>query len=213
MSIISRLILLVLLFAVTPASAQKLSDAFINIKERDLKKHYSHLAMMPVKVASDMHLSRDNKERIARQIVELLEKEKFKIIPPTETKLIRDQFVSLYPKAVTAETFAAIEEHTLREVLFQHPVKGLVRVDVHVVAAPFSKDKAQWWGASQKIEHTKEGFLGMGGGDYAGHIAASAIRVTISDRTGKPLYDWSGGVEVMMSRDGDKLEALPAERL
>jgi hypothetical protein len=83
-----------------------------------------------------------------------------------------------------------------------------------VVPAPFANDKAKWHGTSQKIEHEGDGFFGtVMGKDYGGHIAASSIRILISDRTRKIMYNWSGGVEVMMQRNGEKLEPLPRERL
>ena len=47
--------LVIALFCVAvaaPVHAQKLKDAFIDIKEKTLRKEYSHLAMMPVVASS-----------------------------------------------------------------------------------------------------------------------------------------------------------------
>ena len=87
-------------------------------------------------------------------------------------------------------------------------------VQVLAVAAPFLKDKAEWHGTSQKIQHSGDGFMKMlSGKSYGGNIAASSIRIVISDRKGKPIYNWSGGIEIMMQREGESLKQLPAENL
>ncbi len=202
------------LLAATPLQAQKLKDAYIDIKEKTLRKEYSNLAMLPVVAASSAHAPQAIIERIAAQVREIMEDEDFTLLPPEEVAAIRAEFAALYSEPSAAENQAAIDEHTIRELFYRHPVDGLLTVQVLPVGAPFRDDKAEWAGTSQKIEHEGDGFFGtLMGTDYGGTIAASAIRVIISDRAGRPLYNWMGGVEVMMMRKGESLEPLPPEAL
>lgn len=205
------------LFAVCGApavSGQKLSDAFIDIKEKKLRKNYSQLALLPIVATPAASAPESVLQLISDEVQEILNDEDFELLPPQETQKIQAQFKALYPDPETAENQAAISEHTIRELFYRHAVDGLVSVQVLVVAAPFRKDKAEWAGTTQKVEHRGDGFFGaITGKDYEGHIGASAIRIVISDRDGKPLYNWMGGVEVMMQRNGEALEPLPKEDL
>lgn len=210
--LLSMLLLTTLLAA--PVQAQKLSDAFIDTKERAFRKQFVNLAMMPVVAAPSAALPAAIQQLISDEVLEILDDEDFKVLAPQQAKSIQDELAALYPASPTEADQAAIADHTVRELFFQHPVDGLVVVNVLPVAAPFRDDKAEWGGTSQKIEHKGDGFFGsIMGKDYGGHIAASAIRIAITDRAGKTVYYWSGGVEVMMQRNGDKLEPLPTEDL
>lgn len=198
----------------TATQAQKLSDAFIDTKERAFRKEFEHLAMMPVAVAPAAAVPDAIQKLISDEVLEILTDEDFDILDPQVAEAIQDKFVGLYPASTSGDSKVAIAEHAVREVFFQHPVEGLVFVNVLAVAAPFRDDKAEWGGTSQKIEHKGDGFFGsIMGNDYGGHIAASAVRIGIVDRSGKTVYLWSGGVEVMMQRNGEKLEPLPVESL
>lgn len=206
--------LLATTLAVTSTQAQKLSDAFIDSKERAFRKEFKHLAMMPVTAAPAAAVPEAIQKVISDEVLEILADENFQILEPQAAKTIQDELAKLYPASPSDDSKTAIAEHAVREVFFQHPVDALVFVNVLAVAAPFREDKAEWGGTSQKIEHKGDGFFGsIMGKDYGGHIAASAVRIGIIDRTGKTVYLWSGGVEVMMQRNGEKLEPLPVESL
>ena len=207
-------LLLVCVALPAPLQAQKPKDAFLDIKEKTLRKEYSHLAMLPVIAAPAAAAPDAILELISSEVQKIMEKEDFTLLAPAETEAIRQQFRGLYANPDAAANQAAISEHTIRELFHRHPVNGLLSVQVLPVAANFRKDKAEWAGTTQKVESRGDGFFGtITGRDYEGQIAASAIRIVISDRGGKPLYNWMGGVEVMMQRNGEKLEPLPQEEL
>lgn len=207
-------VLLCCVFIAAPVHAQKLKDAFLDINEKTLRKEYSNLAMLPVVAASSAQAPDAIVQLISNEVREIMADEDFTLLPPEEVAAIRAEFEALYSAPATAEQQAAISEHAIRELFHRHPVAGLLSVHVLPVGAPFRDDKAEWAGTAQKIEHTGDGFFGtIMGTDYGGTIAASAVRVIISDRAGKPLYNWMGGVEVMMMRNGESLEPLPPEKL
>lgn len=198
----------------TPVYAQSTKDAFIDIKKSAFKKQFSHLAVMPVVVAPALGMPDEIEQLIIGEVLKKLKKARFTILPPPEFKSIQDQFSGLYPEATVDKNIAVITDHTVRELYFRHPVNGLVSVQVIPVAAPFANDKAEWGGTTQKIKHKGDGLFGaILGKNYGGTVGASAIRIVISDRQGKPVYNWSGGIEVLMQRNGEKLEVLPKESL
>ena len=206
-------VLAVVLLA-APAYAESLKDAYLDVKKSAFKKQYKQLAMMPLVSAPAVALPEAMKQLIIDDVTEKFTKSKFELLPVSEVKAIQDKLKDLYPANAPQESISAIAEHTLRELFFRHPVDGIINVQVLAVAAPFAKDKAQWGGTSQKIKHRGDGLFGaILGKDYGGYVAASAIRVLISDRSGKPVYNWSGGIEVMMQRNGQKFEELPVENL
>lgn len=202
---------LVLSINASATQAQNLNDAYIGIKKKELKKRYKHLAMMPVVAAPVLEMPENLRAMVSDAVIKKLTKSKFKLVAPAETQAIKSQFSSLYSGELSPKVKATISEHTRREILFQHPVDGLVSVEVRPVAAPFLKDKAEWGGTSQKIKHKGDGFFGtIMGKDYGGHVAASAVTMRITDRAGNVVYNWMGGIEVLMERNGEQLEALPA---
>lgn len=195
---------------VQSAHAQSTKDAYIGIKKKDLKKQYSHLAMMPVVAAPVLEMPENLRAMVSEAVVKKLTKAKFKLVGPEQTASIKNQFANLYSGELSPKVKATISEHTRREIFFQHPVDGLISVEVRPVAAPFMKDKADWGGTSQKIKHRGDGFFGtIMGKDYGGHVAASAITMRITDRAGNVVYNWMGGIEVLMERNGQELETLP----
>lgn len=209
-----KTLLLCGLLATSSAAAQNLKDAYVGMKKKDFKKQFTHLAIAPLVAAPAVGLPDEMREMITQEVIKKFTKAKKKLILPDEVWQYRTQFVSLYPEGVNDKNRSAIEDHAYRELLFRHPIDGLVSIQVLPVAAPFNKDKAEWGGTSQTIKHSGDGFLGaLTGKGYAGHIAASSIRVLVSDRQGAIVYRWEGGIEVMMQRKGKKLEALPMDQL
>lgn len=208
------LLLLALACVCTPTYAQSTKDAYLDIKKREFKKQFKYLAVSPLIAPESIAMPDELKNVVSNEVLKKLNKSKIKVLEPEQVLAIHQQFVELYPNGLDDSNRALIEEHTQRELFYQYPVDGLVSVQVMPVAAPFLKDKAEWGGTSQKIKHRGDGFFGaLTGKGYGGTIAATAVRIVISDRTGKPVYRWEGGIEVMMQRNGKKLEALPVTDL
>ena len=67
-------------------------------------------------------------------------------------------------------------------------------------------DRVEWDGARQKIEYEGRGKK------YAATIAVSSVSVAIYDSTSRPLYTFYGGLEPLMYRNGEQLEALSADK-
>ncbi|NND83109.1 MAG: hypothetical protein HKN50_11830 [Gammaproteobacteria bacterium] len=207
-------LVVVLALLATPALAQSTKDAYIDIKKSAFKKQFTHLAVMPVFAAPALSMPAEMEQLIIAEVLKKLKKSRFTIFPPTDVQGIQDQFSRLYPQGLDNDNLGIILEHTIRELYFRHPVNGLLSIQVLPVAAPFAKDRAQWAGTTQKIKHKGDGLFGaILGTNYGGTVGASAIRIVISDRQGKPVYNWSGGIEVLMQRNGKDLEILPKERL
>lgn len=206
-----KILLLAIVLIALPAQAQNLKDAYAGTKKSAFKKQFKHLAVMPLVVEPSLKMPDEFKQILIDEVLKKFTKSKYDLLALNKVKEIQDQLSSLYPADASADAKAVVAEHTLRELFYRHPVDGLIKVKVLAVAAPFLKDKAEWGGTSQKIKHKGDGFLGaIMGKDYGGHVAASAVQVTIFDRAGKPVYNWMGGIEVLMQRNGQKLEALPA---
>ncbi|MFT6408767.1 MAG: hypothetical protein ACJAQ6_002188 [Arenicella sp.] len=53
----------------------------------------------------------------------------------------------------------------------------------------------------------------MFGKNYGGNVAASAVQIVIVDRQSRTVFNWIGGIEVLMHRNGTKLEELPKAEL
>ena len=199
----------VVLFS-APLAAQNSKDAYLDIKKSAFKKQYKQLAVMPIAVTPALGMPESMKQPIMDEVLKKFSKAKYDLLPSSEVAKIKQQFVSLYPGEKTAEQAELISEHTMRELFYQHPVNGVIRVQVIPVAAPFVDDKAEWGGTSQKIKHKGDGFFGaILGKKYGGNVAASAVQVLITDRQGKPVYNWIGGIEVLMQRNGQQFEELP----
>lgn len=209
-----KVLVMVLVLLAAPAQAQNLKDAYLDLKKSSFKKGFKQLAMLPVIAEPSLRMPPELRQMVADQVLKKLTKSRFSIVLPSQVKQLQDQLSSLYPDEALAAAQVAIAEHTTRELLFRHPVDGIIAVQILAVAAPFVKDRAEWGGTSQKMKHKGDGLFGsIMGKDYGGHVAASAVMVEISDRAGRPVYKWIGGIEVLMQRDGQKLEALPQEEL
>ena len=209
-----RIIILLCCLMTITAQAQSSKDAFIGVSKKELKKNYSQLAMMPLFVEPTLAMPDAYKKLILDEVLNKLKKSKFSLTPHQEYDAIQAQLSGLYASTVLASAQAAIDEHTTRELFFRHPVDGILSVEVIAVAAPFADDVAVWGGVKQKIKHRGDGFLGaLTGRSYQGHVVASAIRVSITDRRGALVFRWLGGIELLMQRDGNKMEQLPPDKL
>lgn len=198
---------------VTFAEQPKPKEAFLQVKKSTLKKEYNYLAISPLIAAPAVAMPASVQKQVQEAVVAGLQKKGFKILPANNYQQIEQGFQNQY-SSVSAQNRDKVNQlikgHTYRELFFQYPVDGYISLGVLPVSASFRKNKAEWHGTSQKIKHKGDGFFGK---DYEGYIAASAIKMTISNRDGEPLYHWASGVEVLMSRNGRKLEQLPSAEL
>lgn len=202
--------LLILALFAAPTNAQKLSSAFIDMKEKEFRKQYENLAVMPIHAVEIAFLPEELKPLIMEEVLKYLEKEDFDVLPPEVVTSLESELIDRYGGPVPPSIREIVDQHIKREVLHQHAVDGIVEVTVAVVQAPFSSDKASWSGTKQKIEVSGDGWFG---GGKSGNVYASSIHVAVLDRSGTPRYFWSGGVEVMMHREGETMKSLPREAL
>ncbi len=207
--------LIVFSLAAFPCQAQSLKDAYVGINKKSFSKQFNYLALTPVLVDGALDMPESYKQMIADEVMKKFSKKKIKLLPASEISSINKQFIDLYPSGVNSNNVQLIDDHTKRELFYRHAVDGIISVNVLTVAAPFANDKAAWGGASQKIKHRGDGFIAAitGGKNYGGHIAASAVRVIVSDQNGQIVYNWMGGIEVLMERVGKKFELLPKDSL
>jgi len=211
-----RLILLGLITVVATGYAASSKDAFIHVDKKTLKKEYSYLAIAPLESAASLHMPESVRDMIEAEVVKRLKKEGFNILPPKAMREIREHMRELVgltelPDENDAKKLAAIHDHSHRELLLRHKVDGVVSLRARVVGAPFMKDKTKWDNTSQKIKHKGDGLMKfITGKGYGGTIAASSLKVSIWDRRDRLLYSWSGGIEVLMQRNGKALEKIPA---
>jgi hypothetical protein len=95
----------------------------------------------------------------------------------------------------------AVRDHSFREMQFRHTYDAVVVARIVQVAAPWKNDRAEWDGTKQTIQH-------KGGGRYAGKLPALSLLVVFVDRSGRPLYQAYGGLEVLVRRDKQRLVPL-----
>ncbi len=198
--------------------AASTKDAFIGIKKKTLKKEYRYLAVAPLDASPALKMPDAVRRRMEEDIVARLKKEGFKVLPPEVMRNIRQHMRNLVavgdnPGKEDAAKVAAVRDHSYRELMYRHPINGIVSVRVHPVSAPFMDDKAQWHGTSQKIKHRGDGLMKfITGKNYGGNIAASTLKIAIWDRQETLLYSWFGGIEVLMQRNAKSLEQIPPDQ-
>jgi len=203
-----------LVLVASGASAQSEKDAFKDIKKRELKKQYNHLAIVPLAAPPALKMPDNIKTLIETEVSARLEKEGFKVLPVSVMRDIRNHMrelmgLSATPSESDTKKLVALLDHSYRELLLRHDVDGLVALQVQMVGAPFADDKAEWHGTSQKIKRSGDGLMKfIAGKKYSGTVAASTLRVGILDRTERTLYAWNGGIEVLMERKGKNLEYM-----
>jgi hypothetical protein len=213
----SSILLVCCLFLFHLPMGQASQDAFIGASKKNLKKDFDSVALMPVDAPDVVKMPDEVAQLIESEVVKILEKEGFEVLGPQAMRDIRENMEQLLKVSDTDQNLdekrAAILEHSYREFLFRHKVKAIVALRVHVVAAPFANDKAEWDGTSQKIKHSGDGLMKLiGGQSYTGSIGASSLKVTFWDRAERLLYSSSGGIEVLMQRNAKALETLPDDQ-
>jgi hypothetical protein len=212
---LANLVLCMLATFVLAGHAESTKDAFLGASKKELKKEYSYLAIAPLEVPAALKISDETRSTIEAEVIKRLEKEGFRILPPSAMQAIRDTMRELVgltgePGESDLEKLSAVRDHSYRELLLTHDIDAVVALRVRVVAAPFSNDKAEWHNTSQKIKHQGDGLMKfISGKSYSGTIAASSLQISIWDRSENPLYSWNGGIEVLMQRNGKALEYMP----
>lgn len=218
MKSILHIIVVSLILVVPDTFAASTKDAFIGIKKKTLKKEYTYLAVAPLDAAPALKMPNTIRQQMETAIVERLEKEGFKVLAPDVMRNIREHMKTLVglgdnsDQKDTAKA-EAVRDHSYRELMYRHPVNGIVSIRVLPVSAPFMNDKAEWHGTSQKIKHRGDGLMKfITGKSYGGNIAASSLKVAIWDRQENLLFSWAGGIEVLMQRNAKSLEPIPASQ-
>ena len=214
--------LLVAVFALLASSmvyAAK-SEAY-KIKKKDFRKQIETVALVPADAPQWMKMSPELKASIEAQITKLLSRKGFDVLPSDKMQAIRTTMAGQLGSMKTAEGELDIEkqeavlEHSLRELLFRNPsIDAVLGIRVRFVPAPFENDRAKWHEVTQKVQKSDNSLYDlMTGGKYTGHIGASSLDVSFWDRSNKLLYHNSGGLELVMMRNGKQLNRLPAAQL
>lgn len=213
-------LLLISCCALTSSPLYAASDDAYKINKRDFNKQVETIALAPPEAPDWMNMPDRVKTAIEQQITKALSRKGFKVLPSSELQKIRDtmqQQVGGYQQpdgTPDPDKILAVREHSLRELLFRHPVDAVLGINIRLVAAPFENDKAEWDEITQKVQKTDDSLYDlMTGGKYSGNIGASSLRLSVWDRSENLLYSNAGGIELVMKRNGKKLLQLPAEQL
>lgn len=206
-------------FLATVAEAAK-NDAY-KINKKDFKKQIETIALAAPDAPEWMNLSPQAVATIEQGISRALSRKGYTVLPSSVLQKIRstmEQQVGGYMLAdgetPDLEKMRVVREHSLRELFFQHPVDAVLGIRIKLVSAPFAKDKANWDQVSQKVQKSDNALYDlMGDGEYTGNIGASSLRLSFWDRRDNLLYSHAGGVELIMMRNGKRLERLSAEQL
>ena len=204
--------ILLWLALVIPALAARTDEAFF-ISKRDFKKQYKTIALSPVDADAVFGMPDSVAVMIEEEITKHLEKRGYTVLPSSVLADIRktmEEQVGGVTNAETGETdmakLQAVRTHAFRELWFRHDIDAVATIRLSVSMAQFAKDRAEWDGVKQKIEHE-----GRDKG-YGGTIAASSIGFAVYDHTDKIKYQHYGGLEVLQMRIDARLEPIPAER-
>lgn len=200
--------------------ADAAKDEAYKIKKKEFKKQIETIALAPPEALQQLTLPPGSGILIEQEISRALSRKGFTVLPSSVLQTIRDtmkQQVGGYKQpdgSDDLDKMRAVREHSLRELLFQHPVDAVLGIHVRLVAAPFENDKAKWDGITQKVQKSDNSLYDlMGGGKYSGNIGAASLRLSFWDRSENLLYSHAGGIELVMMRNGKRLEPLPTAGL
>jgi len=200
------------LLASTLAMADS-DDAFL-IEKKQFKKQVNTLALTPVDADGYFDMSPEVAAKLEAEVTRRLEKRGYTVIPSSVLAGIRrtmEQQVGGITDGETGEIdFAkaqAVRTHAFRELWYQRDFDALANIRVSISHVPMEDDEVEWDGTKQDIPH--EGRRKK----YSAQVYVSSVAVGIYDATLKPLYLRYGGLEPLMFRGGEQLEALDQERL
>lgn len=207
-----RILALAMLYAATAAMAA--DDAAFLVDKKQFKQQVRTIALTPVEADGYFELPDGVAALIEREVTGRLEKEGYTVIPGSVLAGIRrtmEQQVGGITDAATGELdlarAQAVRTHAFRELWFQRDFDALANIRVSISRVPVENDRVEWHGTEQDIPH--EGRSPK----YTAKVYVSSVAVGIYDATFKPLYLNYGGLEPLMHRAGEQLEALPNDRL
>lgn len=180
------------------------------IDKKTFAKQVHKVALAPVDVPPGLAVPDEILTAIDAEIQARLVKEKLEVIPSAVLRDIRVAMTEQVGGLTTATgeydvaRAQAVRDHSFREMQFRHAYDAVVVARIVQVAAPWKNDRAQWDGTKQTIQH-------KGGGRYAGKLPALSLLVVFIDRSGRPLYQAYGGLEVLVRRDKQRL--VPLQRV
>ncbi len=203
---------LLLCWSVTVSAAQE-SPFFIEKKQ--FKKQVKTVAVAPIQISLAFEASEALERRLEDEVIRLLEKKRFTVIPVSEYRSIRDamseQVGGLFNAAdqLLAARVTTVWDHSFREMLFRHDMDAIANISVNMVSAQFANDRAEWHGVKARVKKSGDKFLGNN--KYGGNILAASFRLAMVNRRNDLLYLNYGGIEILQERVGSSLKALPTE--
>lgn len=158
------------------------------IKKRDFKKQVDVIAMTPVAAAEGLVLRPEIAALLEAEISKKVSKKRFDVIAA-------DKYQD-FQTAFTADK-----------------ANSVLSAQIVYVGATFKKDEAEWDGAEQEVEKTENSLYDLMEGDFEGKIGATSLLLEFIDAGGNVMFSGSGGIELVMKRNGKSFISLPADGL
>lgn len=210
----NRLTLTALIFCslicLLAAPAYAASDSPYLIEKKDFKKKISSVALSPLDVPDMIPLSADMRTFLETEAAKALAKKKISNQAMSEYAAIYTNFSNQIGGLRNAEgeldakRRALVRDHARREMRLQHAIDGFAEIALVAVSAQFSEDRAEWDGVKRKVISNDRNSL-FGGGKYQGSIAGVSFQLAVYDRNDKLLYLQRSGIDLLQTRQGDRL--------
>lgn len=206
------IIALALVMVFTVAAAD--DDAAFLVDKKQFEKQVRTIALTPVDADGYFDMPDAVAVLLEQEVTKRLEKEGYTVIPSSVLAGIRstmEQQVGGITDAATGEMdlarAQAVRTHAFRELWFQREFDALGNIRVSISRMPVENDRVEWNGTKQEIPH--EGRSPK----YTAKAYVSSVAFGLYDATFKPLYLNHGGLEPLMQRAGEQLEARPNDQL
>ncbi len=203
---IKRLLLIILgvVLCVTPLFAADKESPFL-MEKRDFKKQFKTIALSPVDAAAALQMPDSVAAIIEGEVAEHFRKRGYTVVPSSVLAGIREKMATEVGGTEDALKAQAVREHSLRELWFRQRPDAVATIGVTMSRAQFAKDRAEWDGVKQRIEHN-----GRDKG-YSGDIVVSSVAVAVYDMADRVKYINYGGIEVLQMREEAQLLPRPPE--
>lgn len=205
-------LLVVLLAIVTAPCIAADDESPFRIDKREFRKQYKTIALTPVDAVATLKMPESVARMIEEEVTRRLQKRGYTVLPSTVLGGIRASMVAQVGGLEDPETglvdqakLSAVRSHAIRELWFKHEFDAVANLEIDVLNTRFEKDRAEWDGAKQKIEHE-----GRDRG-YAGNIVVTSVSIAIVDGKNELKYQSYGGLEVLQTRVDAQLMPIPAE--
>ncbi len=209
---IVRIMLVVVLAVVAGPSMAADDESPFRIDKREFRKQYKTIALTPVNAVPSLKMPDSVAGMIEEEVTRHLQKRGYTVLPSTVLGGIRASMTTQIGGIEDPETGQvdpakqkAVQLHAFRELWFQHAFDAVATIEIDVLKTHFEKDRAEWDGVKQKIEHE-----GRNRG-YAGDVVVTSVSIAVFDSTDKLRYQNYGGLEVLQTRVDAQLVPIPAE--